>query len=309
MQGESILQMASGIFFSLTIFVKTFFQALGIMPAPCEAPLLYTLGALDSRFGISEDEVRQATQQAEALWESTSGKNLFEYHAESGLQVRFVYDERQEKTQAEQELQSRLESLPVEESESEAKAHIAEYEAARGQYEKKLALYKRSADDYNDRVERINKKGGATPDQQDDLREEYQALQKQFEELEVARKKVNRLGATTNQYIEENRTLVETYNQEVTTFQEQYGGDGEVFDQGVYTGTDITIYQYEDTPRLVLVLAHEMGHALGIEHLEEPEAVMYYLMRDQDIANMHLSEADKKALEYICQRPKFPWQQ
>lgn len=308
MEAGSVTRTFSEIILSLTIFVKTFFQALGIVPVPCEQPIQYTLGAIDSRFGISEVEVLEATKQAESLWENASGQDLFEYNTEDGLPVQFMYDERQQKTEAGQDLQARLDSLPVEESEAEAKAQIAKYEQAKKEYESKRTSYERSADVYNDRVKNINKSGGATENQQKDLKKEYKALQKQFQALESARQEVNSVVVTTNQYISANQATVETYSKEVTTFQEQYGGEGEVFDQGVYTGTDITIYQYDDRPRLVLVLAHEMGHALGIDHVEDSESLMYYLMRDQDIQNIILSEADTQSLAGICQSPKFPWQ-
>lgn len=306
MQGESLPQFLGEIVFSLTVFVKTFFQALGIVPAPCDQPLLYTLGTIDSRFHISEAEVLEATKRAEALWEDASGKNLFEYDQEKGLPVQFVYDERQEKTQAGQELEEKLGNMQIEKSEAEAKAKITQYNAANSEYEKKLAAYDRAAEEYNNRASKINKRGGATESEQKDLKEEYRALQEQFQELEQARQKVNNLAGTANQRITANQTLVETYNKEVTTFQEQYGGEGE-FDQGVYTGQDITIYQYDDMPRLVMVLAHEMGHALGIEHVEDPGAIMYYLMREQDIGVIALNGADKQALQNICQKPKFFW--
>jgi hypothetical protein len=308
MSGEGISQYLGEFLFGLTIFVRTTFQALGILPAPCEEPLQYTVGAIDSRFGISKAEVVEALSQAEAVWETPSGKNLFEYNESAGLPVQFVYDERQQKTQAKLNLDEKLDTLNIAGSENKAKEAVARYEAAKKEYESLLSSYQREAEKYNERVKEINRKGGADSDQQKELKEEYQALQKQFQEVETAREKVNALVATTNQRIVTNRTLVETYNKEVTTFQEQYGGDGQAFDQGVYTGTDITIYQYEDAPRLLLVLAHEMGHALGIDHMEEPKALMYYLMRDQDIAMVALHEADREALASICQAPKLPWQ-
>lgn len=308
MQGESILQSAAQILFSLTLAVRTLLQGLGILPAPCEEPLKYTLGAIDERFGISETEVLAAMAQAEAVWEKDSGKNLFEYDKEFGLPVQFIYDERQEKTQAGKDLQERLDGLKVAESESEVKAQIAKYEQAKKEYEQTRVAYEKEAATYNNRVERINKSGGATESQQKELQAEYEALQDRFQKLESARQKVNSLVTTTNQHISKNQTLVEAYNSEVTTFQDQYGGEGEVFDQGVYTGSDIAIYQYDDTPRLVLVLAHEMGHALGIDHVEQSEALMYYLMRDQEVTTLRLHEKDKEALANVCQLPKLPWQ-
>lgn len=307
MQGESIIQTFSGILFSLIVFFKTLLQTFGVLPAPCEEPLLYRLGEVDPRFGITEAEVLEAAKQAEAIWENTSGKNLFSYSQDGGLPIRLIYDERQQETQAAQELQTRLEKLNLEKSEQQVAEQLALFEKAKADYERKLATYERDVEAYNKRVENINKRGGATESEQDDLAREHDDLQKQFRELEKARQKVNSLVGSANQQITNNQNLVETYNKEITTFQEQYGGEGEVFDQGVYTGDDITIYQYDDKERLILVLAHEMGHALGIEHVEDPEALMHYLMRDQNVSALTLDDADKQALENICKAPAFPW--
>lgn len=308
MQGEGILQSLTHILFSLILFARSFFQAVGIMPAPCDEPLKYTLGNIDARFEISQTEVLEALQEAENVWEQSSGKNLFEYDKTEGLPVQFIYDERQQKTQAGQDLQERLKGLQVEESEEAVKSKLAQYEQVKKEYESAKASYEQAAKNYNEKVDRINERGGATSEERKELEKDYKDLQSQFQNLEKLRKQVNSLVAATNQEITENHTLVDKYNQEITTFQERYGGEGEVFDQGVYTGRDISIYQYDDHARLVLVLAHEMGHALGIEHVAESDALMYYLMRDQDITKLRLAKADQEALAAVCKRPTFSWQ-
>lgn len=307
MQSEGVIQTFSELLFGVVVFFKTIFQVLGFTPAPCEQPLLYTLGAVDERFGISEEQVLNATKKAESLWEDASGKNIFEYNQYSGLPIKLVYDERQQKTQAEQELQARLENIDVETSEERVTRQVAQFEQAKREYERKLSAYEQNVDAYNKRVERVNKGGGATESQAKDLEDEYDALQDEFQSLEKARETVNSLVGSTNQQIANNQNLVEAYNKEITTFQEQYGGEGEAFDQGVYTGADITIYQYDDEQRLILVLAHELGHALGIEHSEDPEGLMYYLMRDQNVETLRLQDSDLKSLENICQPPRFSW--
>lgn len=307
MQPEGAIQTFSELLFGVVVFFKTLFQVLGLSPAPCEQPLLYTLGTIDPRFGINEEQVLQAAKKAESLWEDASGKNIFEYNQSSGLPIKLVYDERQQKTQAEQELQARLENMDVETSEERVTRQVAQFEQAKREYERKLSAYEQNVEAYNKRIERINKNGGATEGQQKDLADEYDDLQDEFQSLEKARQTVNSLVGSTNQQIANNQNLVEAYNKEITTFQEQYGGEGEAFDQGVYTGTDITIYQYDDEQRLILVLAHELGHALGIEHSEDPEGLMYYLMRDQNVETLMLQDSDLKSLENICQPPRFSW--
>jgi len=50
-----------------------------------------------------------------------------------------------------------------------------------------------------------------------------------------------------------------------------------------------------------LTLIHELGHALGLNHLENPQAFMYYLMGEQGMENPSLTAEDLQALKEACQ--------
>jgi predicted Zn-dependent protease len=74
---------------------------------------------------------------------------------------------------------------------------------------------------------------------------------------------------------------------------EFYGGDY-VSKDGKQT---ITIYQFDDENRLVRVLAHEFGHALGLKHNDNPKAIMYRLMQSD---SLNLAPDDIAALKERC---------
>ena len=59
----------------------------------------------------------------------------------------------------------------------------------------------------------------------------------------------------------------------------------------------ITIYQYDNEYRLVRVLAHEFGHALGLNHSKSAGAVMYPLIQSD---SLELTVDDIAALKGHC---------
>ncbi|HEY4516336.1 MAG TPA: hypothetical protein VJG64_00115, partial [Candidatus Paceibacterota bacterium] len=64
---------------------------------PCRQPITYSPGAIDGRFGIPKATLIADIKEAEAIWEKSSGKDLFEYKTDGGdVVVNLVYDYRQQ---------------------------------------------------------------------------------------------------------------------------------------------------------------------------------------------------------------------
>jgi predicted Zn-dependent protease len=76
---------------------------------------------------------------------------------------------------------------------------------------------------------------------------------------------------------------------------------GGKFDQGRYKKTDyrksITIYHFNDRDMLTRVLAHELGHALGLKHNNNQRAIMYHL---NQFKTVELAPEDIAALKEHC---------
>lgn len=59
----------------------------------------------------------------------------------------------------------------------------------------------------------------------------------------------------------------------------------------------IDIFQYNDTNKLLRVMAHELGHVLGINHNKNVASIMYSM---NSATTTELSREDREALQEVC---------
>lgn len=296
MNGKNVLQYG----FLVVLVLGTAFVWQSV-PLPCDRPIEYALGNIDSRFGITEGAFLKEVVTAEKLWEETLGKNLFEYVPGTTFRVNLVFDTRQERTIEAEKLELSLEETKGtrEELEQKQKTVLARYEQARKAYESALSSFQKQLSAYNADVEKWNKRGGAPPDVYEELGRVAQALETEGQALEKKRLALNQLVKELNTFSTKTVALVEAYNQEVDQYVHRYGEPQE-FDQGEYVGEEINIYQYDDLPHLRLVLVHELGHALGLGHGTDPQSIMFHLMKDQVLDPLTLSTEDREMLQSHC---------
>lgn len=267
----------------------------------CRLPVEYSIGDFDDRFGVTEAEALAALSAAEAVWEAILGReDVFEYHEGGPFQVNFIYDERQR--QAEAALEAR-EDLTVRGGANDVLTElhqklVDEYDSAKAEYDTKLTAYETKLSAYNADVARYNQDGGAPPDEYRDLEKRRRELDEEqgdlhdlFEKLEDLADQINSIGEKGNELIGEYNELVENFNYSFA--------HGHEYTQGDYRGQEINIYTFTDKEELVLVLAHELGHALSIGHVDTPNSVMYYLM-DEQPRPPALSSEDKAAFNDLC---------
>lgn len=265
---------------------------------PCSAPLLYRIGTFDTRFGITQADFLKATEKAETIWEGGIHKNLFEYNPKGDLVVNLIYDDRQKTTQQNQVLKA-----DITKTNALAQSLKAEYTALENTYDMREAEYKTALNlflqhqtSYNAEVQYWNSRGGAPKNEFTKITADKNSLLAEQKILEAKRVEVNSLADQINTFINKYNLLVKDANSNIDVINSTAGQE---FEEGEYdpnTNT-INIFEFSDSVKLKRVLAHELGHALGIGHNSNPKSIMYALNTAQ---NETLSPDDLTALRTVC---------
>jgi len=272
-----------------------------ITETPCTTTIHYTIGTFDNRFQLSQNEFHAAIAEARAIWEEPFEHDFFTFNSNADFTINLIFDERQQLTLEEQTSRDILKRKSVQQD-----TYLSEYEMLKVQYrievkkyETQLQVYERELQKYNDTVSRWNSRSGAPPIVYKELHEERLRLEDQLTDIEMVQINLNQLTDKINSIARENNQFVEEYNTDIITYNNKFGSSRQ-FDQGDYQGDRINIYQFESKSDLRLALAHELGHALSLQHVDDQKAIMYYLMGKQDIFKPSLTPSDVEALKNRC---------
>lgn len=246
----------------------------------CDSPMGYKIGSIDARFGLSSNDALTDIQEATSIWSDAYHKNLFAFSNDANLTVNFVYDKRQE-------LDTKITSLStqLQQNNEQLQQQIASYKADVTAFEKRLKAL-------NETINKYNSEGGAPQAVYADLVKQQNQLKAEGDALNARARELN---LSTNDY----NASVANLNQDVTQFNAALAQKPEEglfeYNNGVNT---ITIYFASNRQELLHTLAHEFGHALGMMHVQNPEAIMY----PYTTSVLAVSPDDESQLRSVCQK-------
>ncbi|MEN9881128.1 MAG: hypothetical protein RLZZ308_311 [Candidatus Parcubacteria bacterium] len=266
--------------------------------SPCVSPMGYTIGTLDPRFGISKETLQKEVDSAVQAWNNTAGKTLFVRSEKGPLTITLTYDERQATTVSIGYLRMEIENTKQNADsikqlyEEEKVAYLRDSD----QFNKDTESYTLRHDAYNKKVNDYNAKGGATKSEYDIMMTELEQLKTEIKSLEERRIALLDTMNRINEYVARYNDLVAYANSLIrksNTLSDKKITEGRF----IPSSNTIEIFQYADLIKFKRVLLHELGHAIGINHTENIQSIMFSFNSGTSTT---FSVEDIAALRAVC---------
>lgn len=260
---------------------------------PFDTRLRFQIGQIDPEFMISKQELIRLSHDAIHIWHTgTNRHNLLVYDENARFKIKLIYDERQKNYLAQKDIEQKL------------------------QYDDQT--YQRHADNIISKREDLDRQHQALLEQKQKITAEHAMLQQQLQHSNSAAiqqqiiDQINQLSAQANQLNQNSMLLqqhIDQFNQQVSNFQQQINQHQtniqqarakfppREFHKGIFNGHEIHIYQFSNPDDLRLTLAHELGHALGLKHHQDPEGLMHPQLEHQVSQGFKLRASDLALFE------------
>lgn len=262
---------------------------------PFDTRLRYRIGDVDPRFKLSIEQVRQISEQAATIWNDGTGQQYIVYDPNAQLTIHLIYDERQFESEQQRAHLNQLKMNQQEWINKKQELDQMEQEVLQNKQileQKQLQLDQQIQ--YYNQEQQIAQRSPSSSANAEYFQQRQQHLQQNVEQLQQEIAQYNQKISQLNQKIDELNSLDQQLDASVKQYKQRF--QPHLFHKGLFNGKQILIYEFESDNDLRLTLAHELGHALGLQHANSPQALMYPIMKDQEMDHFRLTQADRDLL-------------
>lgn len=252
----------------------------------------YKLGNIND-LEYSRKQIKQIIQKAERLWEKETPKDIFKYNPQAEFTINIS-----------NKLQKKPETLPqIKQNYTELQQKREQlknnYNTKSKKYNKEVEQHQRQAQQYRKQAQKINQQDNPSDKKVKQLKQKKRRVESRKAELNQKKKSlesiVDKITSTSKQLAELSSKFGET-----TTYKQVYSTTT-AFKQNNFSSKEINIEKFYDHDDLVLKIAHYLGHAYGLEYIDNSQAIMAPKLDQQTLSTLQLTSEDIKAIEEKCQ--------
>lgn len=302
------------IFFLLLSFTLSFAQVQTVR-----------VGEIDQRYNhlVSEDDLIYMIKEIETLFETELGFNVFDY-SQNGKPIDILYipPSQKKKRILKNQKKSELLKKKIDDSELFILNEHSVVEVLKSQLGAEYDILNSDIERLNSYVATNNASKNLSKSEYETIKsyvsKEQASVIKRKKDLELKKRKANRSVVRYKNKVRKHNALVRKYNnlqRDIERLSKSYKEIKGVTKKRIimtertYTKDEksvterdkkiqmekIEIYDFENLDLLKVILAHELGHLVGVGHVDTPGTLMHSYLQEEQIKNLSLTFDDVEA--------------